>query len=277
MSGERFSELVSLYLDGEISEAQQAELWAVLAADARRNRDFRERCRLHEATRMILSPEASVGLKDLPDGGQLYNEAVQVARASLVKAGRFSAGGARREAGALMLFWRYTCVGLGAAAACVLLGLALAYPVIEQMERETIDGGWAAAEFEGGERVQAEAAGESVDSLEDPVLAALGASEVRRFANIRERRASHHRASLAAQLRLMGLRPELTPEEKQLRAVDLAESRTPERTRDDAARLRQVQQLSPIPEYRIFRAGQGRDDLPKQWGAGAFQSSLVAY
>ena len=55
MTEAKFTELVNLYLDKEISENGLAELKVELAASAVRKAEFRERCRLHQAMRLALN------------------------------------------------------------------------------------------------------------------------------------------------------------------------------------------------------------------------------
>jgi len=60
MSDEEFSELVSLFLDGEISPRDRLRLEEEVERSPGRRRAFREQCRLHEAMRAALLGE-SVG------------------------------------------------------------------------------------------------------------------------------------------------------------------------------------------------------------------------
>jgi hypothetical protein len=109
----------------------------------------------------------------------------------------------------------------------------------------------------------------------DP-LDAIGRTDLRRFATIQEQRAFNQRASLAAQLRLMGLRPEMTPQEKELRSVSLDALQPKVLRHSRSAMLQQLQSFSPMPAPQILRKVPGVvEPLPK-WPAG-FQSSLASF
>ena len=58
MTEDKFTELVNLYLDKEISDCGLAQLKSELAANAERKDDFAESCRMHLAMRMALNPQS---------------------------------------------------------------------------------------------------------------------------------------------------------------------------------------------------------------------------
>lgn len=58
MTEDKFTELVNLYLDKEISECGLAQLKSELAANAERKDDFAESCRMHLAMRMALKSQS---------------------------------------------------------------------------------------------------------------------------------------------------------------------------------------------------------------------------
>ncbi len=57
MKDEAFNDLVNLHLDGELTDAQNAELAQLIADDPRRLKSFQNACRLHNAAQMALDPE----------------------------------------------------------------------------------------------------------------------------------------------------------------------------------------------------------------------------
>lgn len=58
MKDDSFRDLLNLYLDGELSAAEEARLAEYLASDAELRAEFMEACRLHGATQMALNPQA---------------------------------------------------------------------------------------------------------------------------------------------------------------------------------------------------------------------------
>ena len=59
MTEEKFTELVNLYLDKEISERGLAQLKCELAANVEHKDEFAEHCRMHQAMCMALNPQSS--------------------------------------------------------------------------------------------------------------------------------------------------------------------------------------------------------------------------
>ncbi|MFT4901654.1 MAG: hypothetical protein ACI81V_000928 [Lentimonas sp.] len=59
MTEARFSELVNLYLDDEISREELSEFSLELANRADRKLEFQKRCRLHQALRLVFDPDVS--------------------------------------------------------------------------------------------------------------------------------------------------------------------------------------------------------------------------
>lgn len=116
-----------------------------------------------------------------------------------------------------------------------------------------------------------------VDS--DYLLDEISLADVRRYAARHEKNLANRRASLAAQLRLMGLRPELIPQDKDLRAVDLAAIQ-PKPTRSQAELLTEVQRHSVIPKPRILRLEntEGSNIAQGSQGySGGFSASQVSF
>ncbi len=58
MKDPAFSDLLNLYLDGELSAKEESRLAALIASDAECRAEFEKACRLHGATQMVLNPQA---------------------------------------------------------------------------------------------------------------------------------------------------------------------------------------------------------------------------
>jgi len=283
MSEEKFTELVNLYLDKEISERGLADLKAELRVNPQRKAAFQERCRLHQAMRLALNPSVTRTTKARATSRRSSSQASKAknsnsgrsnsrrssSRHSERSAGRLSHKAVqfetRHEASTfsekgLMPRW---VLGTGLAASFA-IGFTLLAPV-----------------FRGGLHFASQPVLEDIEGDElldaDP-LDSIGRAELRRYASTQAQRASHQRASIAAQLRLMGLRPEFTPEEKQLRSVSLASAQRPQPTRNDADLLAGVQQMTPMPTPQILRvaADSAAHDSSLRWPSG-FQTSLASF
>lgn len=269
MTDDKFTELVNLYLDKEISERGLAELKAELAADDERRAVFRERCRLHQAMRLALNPqgakrrsESKRRSRSRQAAGAKRVSSRLSSRSDLETSGRSPKPVSTRVAearGNVNFPGWVSGVGL---AACFALGFALLEPVF----RDTTDLA-SQPELKG---VKAE------ELVENDPLDSIGSSELRRFASIQEQRAANRRASIAAQLRLMGLRPEHTPEEKDLRSVDVNATHRAIPKRSQAELLAEVQKMSPMPATRILRVEPMELESPAVW-SGGFQTSLATF
>ena len=241
MTDERFSELVNLYLDKEISEAGLTELKGALSANRMRAEEFRERKRLHQATRMAMQPGASRSRQRSRSGS---------GSSRTVRSGR------RKSSTSSFPRWFVS----GGLAACLTLGLA--YYVVSSQE----------VSLTSPQSKLGVVSEPSVDLLDG-----VSRAELRRFAATQKGDSAHASASLASQLRLMGLRPELTPKEKKLRSVNMAALEAKRPSRSGADLLYEVQKISPIPEPRIFRAGSVlTEPRTSQWPSG-FHSSLASF
>ena len=270
MTEEKFTELVNLYLDKEISDCGLAELKAELAANAGRKAEFHERCRLHQAMRLALNPQTTKRrsrakrsrseLSARPGRSAAANPRASSRRASRSASEAPRATRVEADGGNHIVFPRWI-LGSGLAA-CFLLGFVLLSPVF----RDTTS----VASQPSLEGVEAD---ELV--VEDP-LDNIGRAELRRFASIQEQRNANRRASLAAQLRLMGLRPELTPEAKDLRSVSLAAIQPAAPSRSNADLLVEMQKITPIPTPQILRAESLGGEPALRW-PGGFQSSLASF
>lgn len=283
MTEEKFTELVNLYLDREISEQGLVELKAELALSAARRTEFQERCRLHQAMRLALAPravESRSGQGARRSGGSSRRSGAASRRSS--RSRHLSVHGARRStrvpvrdthrehsqggSGRVVTFPRWI-LGSGLAASFA-LGFVLLAPVF----RDTVDVA-SQPKLTGVELDELLATDESLEA--DP-LDSIGRSELRRYATTQEQRAANRRASIASQLRLMGLRPELTPEEKQLRSVSEHAVKRPSQQQDHAELLAEVQKMTPMPTPQILGVESIRSDSAVRWPSG-FQSSLASF
>lgn len=221
MTDEKFTELVNLFLDEEISPQELRELERELASSPERKAHFTERLCLHRATQMALAPQR------------------------------------QRPARPTRERW-WLASGL---AAGMVLGLMM----------------WVPAQFGlpgDPEGVAAEIAG--IATEEDP-LASLGRREVERFL-VAQQRLHQERASLVAQMRLMGLRPELTPVDKQLRPIQPGAIEPRTVGLSQAERLLQLQELRAIPEPRLLRveaSSPGNDTGERGFESAGFEFRRV--
>lgn len=260
MTEEKFTELVNLYLDKEISDSGLVELKAELTASAERKAEFRERCRLHQAMRLAMDPQARKRR-----GSSLRSRTSTSRRTGVRRSGRASSRVATstridsyEETHVTFPRW---ILGSGMAA-CLILGFVLLLPVF----RDTTS-------------VASQPALEGIEAdelVEEDLLDSIGRAELRRFASIQEKQTVNRRASLAAQLRLMGLRPEHTPEEKELRSVSVAATQLAAPSRSNADLLDEVQKISPMPRPRILRSDSMAGEPASRW-PGGFKSSLVGF
>lgn len=244
MTEEKFTELVNLYLDKEISQTELSDLKAELARNSKRKEEFTERCRLHQAMRMALDPES-------------------------VKRGHSGqrSQGVRPVALNTRVDERVDVVHQGAGIPRWILGSGLAASLLVGFFVVPM-----AFQDESGEVAGVDAE-ELVES--DP-LDEIGRRELIRFANIQEQRTENRRASLAAKFRLMGLQPELTPREKRLRTVSLAALEPKSSQPSQAELLEQMKNFSPIPKPRILSHDSSMMDNTPEWPVG-FQASLATF
>lgn len=201
MTDEKFTELVNLYFDNEISSVDFAGLQKELSLNPARKREFEERHQLHQAMRAALNPGKF----------ELASEASQ-SRSGLPR-------------------WLFAS-GLAACASFGLLLLVLAL---------SNSGVWTAGST-------------GVEVVTEEELLEFGAAEMERYTAI-QREASRRRGSLTAQLRLLGLKPEMTPPVRELQGVDLASLKTQDdlRTRQ-AALLNQQKVHSTMAQPQLFEA-----------------------
>ncbi|MBT62474.1 MAG: hypothetical protein CML13_04600 [Puniceicoccaceae bacterium] len=318
MSEEKFTELVNLYLDKEISERGLADLKAELRVHPQRKAAFQERCRLHQAMRLALNPSAknieSTILSRRSNASVSKSKGLSPRRSGSVSSGSVSFSS--RRAGARRSGARSSERSARDSTRGSTYSAQLQQPQQSQkpqqplpfetrhqastfsekgvMPRWVLGTGLAASfaigftllapAFRGGlhyavNLVQQGVASDKLSETDplDP-LDTFGRADLRRYASTQAQRSMNQRASIAAQLRLMGLRPEFTPEEKQLRSVSLAAAQRPQPTRNDAELLAGVQQMSPMPTPQILRvaADSTSHESSSRWPSG-FQTSLASF
>ena len=270
MTEEKFIELVNLYLDKEISERGLAQLKCELAADVERNDEFAEHCRIHQAMRMALNPQSSKRrLKSWHTDSSSFsrisgsNQHGQRAFSNMSpQAESFSTceTNINHSAHEVTTFPRWI-MGTGFAASLA-LGFALLmlfFPDTSAVSSQPVLKG-----VEVGEMVET-----------DP-LDRIGQREIRRFTNAQFQREANRRASLAAKFRFMGLSPELTPEEKQIRPSSAAAAQRPEVVRDHSELLAEIQKISAMPPTQILRIESMQSEPTVPW-SGGFKSSLASF
>ena len=147
-------------------------------------------------------------------------------------------------------------------AASLALGFALLMPVFLDTSAESSQ--TALKDMEAEVLVQAD------------LIDLIGQRELRRFANLQSQREANQQVSLAAQLTLMGLSPELSPNEKQLRSISMAASQRPEVFREHAELLAEIQKISAMPPPQILRVESMQSEPTAPW-SGGFKSSLASF
>lgn len=223
MNEAKFTELVNLYFDREISSTEIELLREELAACPTRKCEFEARYRLHQAMRMAVAPQAL--------------EVAQFRELAAKKTTRASR----------LTIW---VLGTGVAA-CVSVAFVLLRPVIRESS--------------------------SVATAGEPTEVAR--SDLERFAATQDASESR-RGSLASQLRLMGLTPEIAPVEHQLSSVDVEALRQREaRRQHEIDRINQYKAYSAMPEQRLFESLERptRESQAQQRLPAGFQSSLASF
>lgn len=270
MTEENFTELVNLYLDKEITERGLAQLKCELAANVERKDKFAEHCRMHQAMRIALNPQSSKRrFKFWRHGSNSSSRSSRSSERGLrtfsnmspqVESFSTRETNSSHSAHDVTTFPRWI-MGAGFAASLA-LGFALLMPVFRDTSVESSQTAL--------QNMEAEVL------VEADLFDLIGHRELRRFANLQSQRETNQRASLAPQLRLMGLSPELTPNEKQLRSISTAASQRPEVVRDHAELLAEIQKISAMPPPQILRAESMQSEPTAPW-SGGFKSSLASF
>lgn len=270
MNEEDFSELVNLYLDKEITERGLAQLKCELAANVERKDEFAEHCRMHQAMLLALNPQPARRRFKFWRSGS--NSSFRSSRSSEQGLRTFSnmspqvesfstrETNSNHSAHDVTTFPRWI---MGTAfAASLALGFALLMPIFLDTSAESSQ--IALDDMEAEALVQAD------------LLDLIGQRELRRFTNLQSQREANQQASLAAQLRLMGLSPEFTPNENQLRSISMAASQRPEVFREHAELLAEIQKISAMPPPQILRVESMQSEPTAPW-SGGFKSSLASF
>ena len=270
MNEEDFSELVNLYLDKEITERGLAQLKCELAANVERKDEFAEHCRMHQAMLLVLNPQPARRRFKFWRSGS--NSSFRSSRSSEQGLRTFSnmspqvesfstrETNSNHSAHDVTTFPRWI---MGTAfAASLALGFALLMPIFLDTSAETSQ--IALDDMQAVALVQAD------------LLDLIGQRELRRFTNLQSQREANQQASLAAQLRLMGLSPELTPNENQLRSISMAASQRPKVFREHAELLAEIQKISAMPPPQILRVESMQSEPTAPW-SGGFKSSLASF
>lgn len=263
MTDEKFTELVNLYFDKEISAEELEWLKSEIAARPDRKRAFAARCRLDKAMRLVLEPQRSRSARVRRSGRSTAMRARSAssrrsrtkgrAISESAKIAHFEAS-ARSSEAQLSAFPRWV-LGSGVAASLA-LGLILLTPVF----RDTVAPG-----------AQPGLVGVEAEELQDP-LASLGRSELKRYAAAQQQTDMKYHASLVSQMRLMGLRPEHTPVEKQFQEVGLPAHYEPRHEVNQAELFQRIQAQKAMPEPSLLQL---QDVGSKAAWSGAFELAPV--
>lgn len=263
MTEDVFTDLVNLYLDQEISEEDLQRLRAELAANPERKKRFLERRCLHNATCLALKPRAGQGpedrRQDLPRPQSALGERFRGYRSNRRQVKRpAKARMAHPDSGQLPRW----VLGTGVAAS-LLIASVLFTPVV----RDSLSGLWGSGlvRFQAPERL-----------IEDDLPAEVHTSDLERYRKV-QAKANQPRSSLVAQMRLLGLRPELTPVDKKMRSVDAPSLERGQNGISRAEHLTKLQKMKPIPEPKLLRSEVIQPEPRSNWGRGGFDVHLVGY
>ena len=270
MTEDKFTELVNLYLDKEISDYGLAQLKSELAANAERKDDFAGRCRMHQAMRMALNPQSPrrsykfwrYGSKSSSLSSRSNQRSQRIfsfmsRRADSISTCEISTN---QFSHTVTTFSRWI-MGIGFAASLA-LRFALLLPVFRDTPAVSLQPILKGVEVE--------------DLFEVDMLESIGDQEIRRHFNIQAQRKANQQTSLAAQLQLLGLSTELTPMKKQLRFISEAAAQRADVVRDQAELLAEVQKMSAMPPPQILRVESMQPETSASW-PGGFQSSLASF
>ncbi|MGC6424693.1 MAG: hypothetical protein ACON4O_06880 [Lentimonas sp.] len=289
MTEEKFSELVNLYLDKEISSEGIELLKAELGENPDRKNEFQERCRLHQAMRLAMgAPKGSSRKRSSYERSRSGSSSRRSRSGSGTKSSRRSSTAAKEpsrskvpagvstrfanngspsktrlvkqgEVAAPVTHFPRWISGLGLAA-CLALGGVLLYPVFT----DTIH--FSKQVLEGIDEAELERA-------EDP-LNQVKRSDLVRFAS-QQQKTNRRSSSLAAELRLLGLHPELMDEKAELTDVSLASIQPRDVSERRIEMFNQLRDYSPLPEPQLFEVVEPRSRT-STWPSG-FQSSQASF
>jgi hypothetical protein len=230
MTDDKFTELVNLYFDSEISSVDSKWLQDELSSNPARKREFEERHHLHQAMRMALNQSACAPRSAATQPSPM----------------------------AIRLPVWILASGL---AACFSIGFVVLTPVL----------------LEDSARMMARSV--NMEIVGEDELPELGQVEMARYTAIQQQ-AERSRGSLTAQLRLLGLHPEMTPQERQLQGVDMAalSSRNESASRE-VDLLNQISAESALDRPQLFEALNRpirEEHNASRWPSG-FGSSLASF
>lgn len=230
MIDQKFSELVNLYLDKEISNADLALLKAELSNNSNRKGELQELCRMHLAMRIALSGGDVVAYEN--DMAELL-----LSNARVTKFSRWM-------------------LASGLAASLFFAGI-LAFPMLTTT------------------MVVAEEAENELVGMEVPMFV-IDQSKLNDTASIQRVPRRRVVVTLAAEMRLLGLHPEVMPAEVPLSEVSLASAQPQKVVRRRVVVLNQLREYRPIPEPVILESDSAKRSRSMSWPAG-FETSLVSY
>lgn len=274
MTEEKFSELVNLYLDKEISTEDLASLKAELSYNAERKVEFQERCRLNQAMRLAMggASRSSYTRKSSGSSSRRKSAAPTSRRSGTSMRSRAASSTSRRlsqsanssskivDTPPVVHFPRWI-QGVGLAA-CLAIGGMMLYPVFTDtthVSKQTLEG------IDEGELKEAA----------DP-LDLVNRSDLKRFATNHQRVPRRRTASLAAELRLLGLHPEVMEQGATLSEISITSIQPRDVSRRRVILLNQMKEYSPIPKARILATAEPMAKRSKTWPAG-FQTTLARF
>jgi len=302
MNEEKFSELVNLYLDKEISKEGIELLKKELERNPERKSEFQERCRLHQAMRLALgAPSTTSRLtsssgkrsgssrrrsssgegrsrrrSSLGEGRSRRRSASSRSQRPRASGGRSNvssraiSGAADSSPTAHLPRW---VLGAGLAA-CLTVGGLVLFPVFTDTTHIS-KGSLQGVEQEELDRLKEPGKLEEVADS-DP-LDLIRSSDLRRYAKAQQQREERRNsASLAAELRLLGMSPEMAVvEAAPLKEVSLASIQPRDTSQRQIEMLNRLEEYSLIPEHPILESSQPKPTR-SVWPSG-FQSSLASF
>lgn len=280
MIEEKFSELVNLYLDKEISAEDLELLKAELADNSERKIEFQERCRLHQAMRLAMSGASSLSnsggrgssrssrrrVMPAPSAKSIRtNKSTLVPQRAASTATRRLKQSSNRsskvfdEPPSAVRLPRWA-TGL-AFAACMVIGYMILSPFLKEVvhvSKHTLKSVYQ----------------DEVDASAYP-LDAVDRLGLKRFANSHQSIARKS-SSLAAELRLLGLHPEVMEQDVALSEISIASIQPRDVSKRRIEMLNQMKEYSPMPVPTILETAEPRGRRSTSWPAG-FQTSLANF
>ena len=113
------------------------------------------------------------------------------------------------------------------------------------------------------------------DPGESELFSSIGNTEYERFASVTEDKIQSH-ASFVSHMRLLGLRPEHTPEDKELKSVEFADYQPEPASGNRAELFRELEKVRAFPEIPILSEHRSVRRPRTSFGSD-FSVSLVSY